>query len=86
MIERDQNRASVIIWSVGNETPITDARMNFFREIIGYVREKDPTRLVSAALVTGEEALLPFLIKNYLPVTLGWVNDEWSFDVEDPLG
>lgn len=86
MIERDQNRASVIIWSVGNETPITDARMNFFREIIGHVREQDPTRLVSAALVTGEEALLPFLTKNYLPATLGWVNDEWSFDVEDPLG
>jgi len=86
MISRDRNRASVIIWSVGNETPITEARMNFFKEIIGHVREKDSSRLISAALVTGEEALTPFLLKNYLPAAFGFVRDEWSFDIDDPLG
>jgi len=86
MINRDRNRASVIIWSVGNETPITEARMNFFRETIGHVRREDPTRLISAALVTGEEALKPFLLKYYLPAAFGFVRDEWSFDIDDPLG
>ncbi len=47
---RDRNRASIIIWSVANETPIDDARNAFLDEMIDRVRELDPTRLVSAAL------------------------------------
>lgn len=50
MIERDRNRASVIIWSVGNETPETEARLSFMRALIGDVRALDPSRLVSAAM------------------------------------
>ncbi|MEM1042233.1 MAG: glycoside hydrolase family 2 TIM barrel-domain containing protein [Bacteroidota bacterium] len=50
MIERDANYASVIIWSVANETPVTEDRMHFLRTLIGDVRRLDPTRLVSAAL------------------------------------
>lgn len=47
---RDRNRASIIIWSVANETPINNARNAFLGEMIDRVRELDPTRLVSAAL------------------------------------
>lgn len=50
MIERDRNRASIIIWSVGNETPETEARLAFMRTLIDDVRARDPTRLVSAAM------------------------------------
>ena len=50
LVTRDRNRASVIIWSVGNETPPTAARLRFLRELVGRARQLDPTRLVSAAL------------------------------------
>jgi beta-glucuronidase len=50
MITRDHNRASIIIWSVGNETPVSTARTNFMKTLIETARAKDPTRLVSAAL------------------------------------
>jgi len=47
---RDRSRASIIVWSVANETPINDSRNAFLGEMIDRVRELDPTRLVSAAL------------------------------------
>jgi beta-glucuronidase len=50
LVKRDKNRASVIIWSVGNETPLSDARFNFMSKLVAKVRELDNTRLVSAAL------------------------------------
>ncbi len=85
MIERDRNRASVIIWSVGNETPETDARLRFMTALAEHSRALDPTRLVSAALLTGQEALQPFVLGYYLPALLGVVRSEWPFRVEDPL-
>ncbi|WP_461791611.1 glycoside hydrolase family 2 protein [Pedobacter sp.] len=50
MIDRDKNRASIIIWSVGNETPVSETRTNFMKNLLEEARKKDPTRLVSAAL------------------------------------
>jgi beta-glucuronidase len=50
MISRDKNRASIIIWSVGNETPPSSARLEFMSELVRTARELDPTRLISAAL------------------------------------
>lgn len=47
---RDRNRASIIIWSVANETPPSEARHEFLRQLIRQVRSFDSTRLVSAAL------------------------------------
>lgn len=55
MIDRDHNRASVIIWSVGNETPINDTRTNFMKELISAARKMDETRLISAALESHSE-------------------------------
>lgn len=50
-ILRDRNRASIIIWSVGNETPVSDARNAFLRALIANAHTLDDTRLVSAALL-----------------------------------
>ena len=49
-IARDANRASVILWSVGNETPVGDARTAFLRTLVADARAADPTRHVTAAL------------------------------------
>ena len=49
-IARDHNRASVILWSVGNETPVSEARNQFLRTLVEDVRAADDTRLVTAAL------------------------------------
>jgi beta-glucuronidase len=49
-ILRDINRASVIVWSVANETPLTAPRLAFLRALIDDARSIDDTRLISAAL------------------------------------
>ena len=85
LIARDRNRASVILWSLGNETPPSEARDHFFSELAKHVRSEDPSRLLTAALLTGQEVLQPFLLKYYLPATLGWVRDEWIFQIDDGL-
>jgi beta-glucuronidase len=54
LIARDHNRASLIIYSVANETPISDARNRFLSQLIQDAHSADPTRLVSAALQAGE--------------------------------
>ncbi len=49
-IDRDKNRASVIIWSIGNETPVTEPRNVFMGKLAALARESDDTRLIAAAL------------------------------------
>ena len=48
-VTRDKNRASVILWSVANETPVGDARNKFLKGLIDYARSLDSTRLLTAA-------------------------------------
>jgi len=50
MVTRDKNRASVIIWSMANETPVSVDRTDFLKRMISTTRLLDPVRLVSAAL------------------------------------
>jgi beta-glucuronidase len=50
MINRDHNRASIIIWSVGNETPVNPARTKFMSTLVQTAKQLDPARLISAAL------------------------------------
>jgi beta-glucuronidase len=50
MITRDRNRTSIIIWSVGNETPVHDARTKFMSELAITAKQADSSRLISAAL------------------------------------
>ena len=52
-MDRDKNRASVIIWSMANETPTSAARNLFLSKLTDFTRKKDPTRLISAALEQG---------------------------------
>lgn len=54
-ILRDRNRASIVLWSVANETPVSDARNVFLRMLISDVRALDDTRLVTAALLSKRE-------------------------------
>jgi len=56
MVARDHNRAALIIYSVSNETPISDARNRFLRKLIQDAHAADPTRLVSAALQSNQVA------------------------------
>lgn len=50
MIARDKNRAAVVIWSVANETPLSDARLTFLKNLVAHARSLDATRLMSAAM------------------------------------
>jgi beta-glucuronidase len=57
MIARDHNRASIIIWSVGNETPVSTTRTNFMHNLIIEAKKLDRTRMISAALEVNYSAL-----------------------------
>lgn len=50
MIGRDKNRASVILWSLANETPVSEARNRFLTRLAERARELDDSRLLSAAM------------------------------------
>jgi beta-glucuronidase len=50
LIQRDRNRASVVVWSVANETPVSGQRTQFLRTLVESARALDATRLVAAAL------------------------------------
>ena len=55
MIRRDRDKASVILWSVANETPATPARTAFLTTLVGDAHKLDPNRLVTAALLVRTE-------------------------------
>lgn len=50
MISRDRNRASIIIWSIANETAVRKERTDFLTRLANETRKLDNTRLVAAAL------------------------------------
>ncbi|MGA2101160.1 MAG: glycoside hydrolase family 2 TIM barrel-domain containing protein [Candidatus Sulfotelmatobacter sp.] len=49
-IARDHNRASVILWSVSNETPVKPERLTFLTQLVRDARELDSTRLITSAM------------------------------------
>jgi beta-glucuronidase len=55
MIRRDRDKASVILWSVANETPANAARTAFLKTLVGDVHRQDASRLVTAALLVRAE-------------------------------
>jgi beta-glucuronidase len=55
VITRDKNRASVIIWSMANETPLSEARNAFLVNLVHHAKSLDSTRLISAALLVWNE-------------------------------
>ncbi|MDO4497176.1 MAG: glycoside hydrolase family 2 TIM barrel-domain containing protein [Bacteroidales bacterium] len=50
MINRDKNRAAVVIWSIANETPHSDPRDKFLSSLAKYARTQDNSRLISMAM------------------------------------
>jgi len=100
-IRRDRNKASVILWSVANETPNTPTRTAFLRRLAGQVRELDGSRLVTAALLTrtdGSRKILDDPLGQVLDVIganeyIGWYEQKpeaadqttWRIDYEKPL-
>ena len=54
-ILRDRNRASIALWSVANETPVSDPRNAFLATLARDVHALDDSRLVTAALLTRRE-------------------------------
>jgi beta-glucuronidase len=56
MISRDKNRASVILWSMANETPVSIPRTKFITQLAQKARQLDDSRLITAALETHNDA------------------------------
>ncbi len=52
LVTRDRSRASTIFWSMANETLPGPDRNQFLASLAEHARELDPTRLISAALLT----------------------------------
>ena len=101
MIRRDRNNASVILWSIANETPNNPARTQFLKTLVENVRELDGTRLVTAALLVRTEGMTKIIddpLGQYLDVLganeyIGWYEktpetaDEttWKIAYQKPL-
>jgi beta-glucuronidase len=83
-IYRDRNRAAVVLWSIGNETPVADNRTRFHKALAETVRALDPSRLVSAALLVERQGdtiriadpLLPELDVVAVNTYAGWYGDD----------
>ena len=84
MMRRDWNRASVIIWSVGNENADTDERLKFMRSLAECAHEEGGNRLVSAAcLVDSEKNVIADRLIEYLDVIgineyCGWYTPDFE--------
>jgi len=95
LIRRGINRASIIIWSVGNENPDTDERLEFMKSLALMSKKTDPSRLVSAAcLVNGVELKIDDRLVEYIDIIgineyYGWYEPDFSklirlFNNSDP--
>jgi beta-glucuronidase len=68
MIERDKNRAAIIIWSVANETSPSTDRNRVLIGLVKLARELDNTRLIGAAFnnITYDKATFTFTLQDSL--------------------
>ncbi|MBB6145964.1 beta-glucuronidase [Silvibacterium bohemicum] len=97
MIQRDHDKASVILWSMSNETPVSADRTAFIRKLIAQAREEDSSRLITSALLTsfhGKTAVLDDPLGADLDVLgyneyIGWYMDKPDatpeYKWEDPM-
>jgi beta-glucuronidase len=81
MIRRDRNKASVIMWSVSNETSNNPTRTRFLTDLANEARKLDSTRLITSALnsehIQGSTATLNDPLSDALDVIgvneyIGW--------------
>lgn len=84
LMKRDWNRASVIIWSVGNENADTDERLSFMSRLAECAHKEGGNRLVSAAcLVNSEKNIIADRLIEYLDVIgineyCGWYTPDFE--------
>ncbi|PPD16094.1 MAG: glycoside hydrolase family 2 [Methylobacterium sp.] len=85
LIIRDINRASVILWGVGNENADTDARLAFMVELARTAKHLDPSRLTAAACLINRER---FAIEDRLAAHLDVIglNEYFGWYEPDFLG
>lgn len=84
LVRRDRNRASVILWGVGNENENSDARLAFMRDLALSARAADPSRLVGAAcLINRQKFCIEDRLTEHLDVIgvneyFGWYEPDFS--------
>ncbi len=84
LIRRDRNRASVILWGVGNENEDSDARLAFMRHLAEIAKQADPTRLVGAAcLINRNKFCIEDRLTDHIDVIgineyFGWYEPDFS--------
>ena len=81
LIRRDRNRASVIIWGVGNENEDTNSRLSFMAGLADTAHRLDPSRLVSAACLINREK---FAIEDRLAASLDLIGINEYFGWYEP--
>ena len=100
-IGTSRNHASIILWSMANETPNTEARTQFITNLATDARELDPTRLITAALLVraeGHTKIVDDPLEKALDVIgtneyIGWYEQrpetadvtEWRVDYQKPV-
>ena len=96
-----RDHASIILWSMANETPNNEARTQFIETLAGRARALDPTRLITAALLVrseGHTKIVDDPLGKALDVIgmneyIGWYEGhpdsadatEWRIDYQKPL-
>jgi beta-glucuronidase len=100
-IGTSRNHAAIILWSMANETPNTDARTSFIENEAARARRLDPTRLITAALLVrgeGDTKIIDDPLGKALDVIgfneyIGWYEGhpeaadtmQWRVDYQKPL-
>lgn len=84
LIRRDRNRASVILWGVGNENDDSDLRLAFMRSLAQSAKAADPTRLTGAAcLINRQKFCIEDRLTEHIDVIgineyFGWYEPDFS--------
>ncbi len=100
-INTSRNHPAIILWSMANETPNTEARTRFITTEAAHARGLDPTRLITAALLVraeGNTKIVDDPLGKALDVIgvneyIGWYEKtpetadvtEWRFDFQKPV-
>jgi beta-glucuronidase len=100
-IDTSRNHASIVLWSMANETPNTEARTKFIETLATRARSLDPTRLITAALLVradGTAKIVDDSLGQALDVIgineyIGWYEEhpetadvtEWRIAYQKPL-
>jgi beta-glucuronidase len=100
-IGTSRDHAAIILWSMANETPNTEARTQFIETLAKRARALDPTRLITAALLVraeGDAKIVDDKLGEALDVIgtneyIGWYEQkpeaadiaEWRINYQKPL-